>query len=98
MPLIDCARLIRVAAYCGGPSTVVYGFAIVSRNVSPPHAFAMKQTNAFLTDKNAQNHSADLRRRNEPEPSRSDHKQAGDNAAFISDFVASRPAGSEIRK
>jgi hypothetical protein len=32
---------MRVAAYCGGPNTVVYGFAIVSRNVSPA---AMMQT------------------------------------------------------
>src|SRR3954467_5087205 len=40
-PLHDCARLIRVAANRGAPSTVVYGFAIVSRNVSPA---AMKQT------------------------------------------------------
>src|SRR3954447_1612150 len=34
-PLHDCARLMRVAANRGAPSTVVYGFAIVSRNVSP---------------------------------------------------------------
>src|SRR5450759_992151 len=34
-PLHDCARLMRVAAYLGSPSTVVYGLAIVSRKVRP---------------------------------------------------------------
>src|ERR1035438_9954189 len=42
-PLQDCARLMRVAAYRSGPSTVVYGFAMVSRNVRP---VAMTQTPA----------------------------------------------------
>ena len=43
MPLHDCARLMRVAAYRGSPSTVVYGLAMVSRNVRP---VAMAQTPA----------------------------------------------------
>ena len=37
-PLHDCARLIRVAANFGAPSTVVYGFAMVSNYNSKPLA------------------------------------------------------------
>ena len=53
MPLHDCARLMRVAAYCGSPSTVVYGFAIVSRNVRPVairHTPARNATNPIVGD------------------------------------------------
>src|ERR1035437_5514767 len=52
-PLQDCARLMRVAAEVGGPSTVVYGLAIVSRNVRPVairHTPARKATNAVVAD------------------------------------------------
>src|SRR3954469_13101591 len=52
-PLHDCARLIRVAANRGAPSTVVYGFAIVSRNVSPVAIVqtpARNPTNAIFAD------------------------------------------------
>src|ERR1039458_2648950 len=42
-PLQDWEMLIRVAAYLRAPSTVVYGLAMVSRNVSP---VAMMQTPA----------------------------------------------------
>src|ERR1035441_9382736 len=53
MPLQDCARLIRVAAYVLAPSTVVYGLAMVSRNVSPVairQTPARKATNAVVDD------------------------------------------------
>src|ERR1019366_7396306 len=52
-PLQDCARLMRVAAEVLAPSTVVYGLAIVSRNVSPVAMMqtpARKATNAVVAD------------------------------------------------
>ncbi len=53
IPLHDCARLIRVAAYRRSPNTVVYGLAMVSRNVSPvamTHTPVRKATKAMLAD------------------------------------------------
>ena len=50
IPLQDWARLMRVAAYSSGPSTVVYGLAMVSRKVRPA---AMMQTPSRNAQKEA---------------------------------------------
>ena len=90
-PLQDCARLMRVAAYVLAPSTVVYGLAMVSRNVSPVamrQTPARKATNAVVADtRSFMHHGVDMRGGDEPEASGRHDQQSGDDAAFVSEFA-----------
>ena len=90
-PLQDCARLMRVAAKRRSPSTVVYGLAMVSRNVRPVairQTPARKATNAMSRrHRSLMHHRIDMGGGDEPESAHRDNQQAGDDAALVTEFA-----------
>ncbi len=82
--------MIRVAAYRGSPSTVVYGLATVSRNVSPE---AITQT----PNRNAQNALMPVAGMNQNPPAATISSPAMMPPLYPS-LLASHPAGIDIRK
>src|ERR1051326_6559155 len=101
-PLHDCATLMRNAAYCFGPRTVVYGLAMVSRNVSP---VAIAQTRARYAMKAVVGETPPVctmplmlvAGRNHKPPRATTSRPAIMPRLYPS-LVASQPAGNDMRK